>query len=341
MRTIKKIVFPLLFILVFAASFIYVRNHKKVRIGIVSDKNYCGEREVGKRIKLAAESLGWEAILDEKGGSKLKKIKDLDWIICLLPWNKHTYKKCPSYLTIFHPFNYIDSKKRLQTFYEKYDGFLLTINPTEALKNSIQLINKQLLPTHFYPTVQYVEYKKVPLNELMTMIAVWGNRYKNEKFKKIYRALSQSGFTRFYGIYPNDDVIDNGYMGKIPFDGESVIEVLQKHGIVLIFHSDIHNKEQIPTPRIFEAAAASTVIISDENAFVKKHFGDNVFYVDTSLSAEEIFLQIKNHMDFIRQNPQIALEMAKNAHQIFVDNFLMTDQLLNIHSMHKKLKKNK
>jgi hypothetical protein len=48
-----------------------------VRIGIVSDSEYCGERELGWRIKIAAESLGWEVFLDEKRGKKLKKTKNI------------------------------------------------------------------------------------------------------------------------------------------------------------------------------------------------------------------------------------------------------------------------
>lgn len=173
------------------------------------------------------------------------------------------------------------------------------------------------------------------------MVPVWGNRLKDEKFKKIYNMLSRSGFTKFYGIHKNEDIIENGYIGKIPFDGTSVIEILQKHGIVLIFHSEIHNKEEIPSSRIFEAAAASTVIISDQNEFVKKHFKDAVFYVDTSLPAEEVYGQIEHHMETIRQNPEAALDKAKKAHHIFAEYFSMDAQLLNIHAMHRQVKKHK
>jgi hypothetical protein len=338
---LKKINFFLLFLMISFSPFVNFESKSKIKIGIISDANYCGEREVGWRIKIAAEQLGWEVFLDENKGRNLKKQKNLDWIICLLPNNRYVYKNCPTYLTIFHPFAYLEPKGKLKSFYEKYDGYLLTINQSEEFKNGFKSKNKQLFSSSFYPTLQYIDYKEVPLNNLMTMIPVWGNRLIDEKFKKIYKTLSQSRLVKFYGVHENKDIIEDGYMGKIPFDGVSVIEVLQKHGIVLIFHSDIHNGAQIPSSRIFEAAAASTVIISDENEFVKKHFGDTIFYVDTSVSAEEICLQIQHHMDTIRQNPQVALEMAKKAHQIFTDNFSMDNQLLNMLSMHNEIKKHK
>lgn len=337
----KKIFFfaVLLSVCTFSYWFFYPTN--KIRIGIISDLNYCGEREVGWRIKLAAEQLGWEVFLDEKRGRKLRRKKNLDWIICLLPHHRTVHQNCPIYLTIFHPFTYLDSEGRLKAVYEKYDGYLLTINPTEAFENGFKLKNKPLFSSPFYPSLQEIDYKEVPLNDLMTMIPVWGNRLFDEKFKTIYHMLSKNGFTKFYGICSNSEIIEDGYMGKLPFDGTSVIEALQKHGIVLIFHSDIHNQAHIPSARIFEAAAASTVIISDENAFVKKHFGDAVFYVNTSLSPEAVCLQIKGHMDTIRQNPQAALAMAKRAHEIFINHFSMTNQLLNILSMHQEIKNTK
>ncbi len=308
-------------------------------IGIISDDTYCGERELAWRIKIAAENLGWKAILDEKRGCHLKKKKGVDWVLCMNPRHERYNKHSHNYITLLHPFEYEKLKKKPNCcpFYERYNGYLLTITPKEDLKIFLQSKNKPFFSVPFYPTLQYVEYMKVPLNTVMTMISVWGNRLGDEKFKRLYSLLSQGGFTKFYGVNDHHAVAQEHYLGKLPFDGVSVIHAIQKHGISLIFHSDTHNREKIPSSRIFEAAAASAVIISDTNAFVKKHFGENVFYVDTSLSAEEIYLQIENHVNTIRLAPEKALEMAKRAHEIFVDQFLMETQLINIMSMHQEI----
>ena len=316
----------------------FISIHAGTRVGIASDSNYCGERELGWRIKIAGESLGWTMVLDETRGKALCEKDDLDWIICLLPSNVYTSTHCPNFLTIFHPFNYLDANRVLLPFYEKYDGYLLTIKDKESVENSLKPKGRELYSITFYPTVQEVPFTEVALNNLVTMIPVWSNRLTDVKFKTLYNLLSQTGFARFYGIKRNAHVVREGYMGELPFDGASVIKILQKHGIVLIFHSDIHNSEGIPTGRIFEAAAASTVIISDENSFVKEHFGDSVFYVDTSLTSEGIFAQIQDHLDVIRSNPQKALDMAKTAHQIFIDNFLMSDQLIKLSELNDKIR---
>ncbi|MEI8365379.1 MAG: glycosyltransferase [Parachlamydiaceae bacterium] len=324
--------------LIVVACVCFVEVQANIRMGIISDYLYCGERELGWRIKIAAESLGWEVFLDETQGVKLQKIKNLDWVICILPGNNNLHQDTYNYLTIFHPFNYLEKNGNLIPYYEKYDGYLLTIEKPKNFDYFFKKSKKKLFSIRFYPTTYDVVYKKAVLNNLVTMIPVWSDRLTDNKYKNLYTLLSQSGFAKFYGIHENTDIIKDGFMGQIPFDGISVINILQQHGIVLIMHSAIHNQESIPSSRIFEAAAASCVIISDENPFVKKHFGDSVFYIDTSLSAEEIYAQISRYMDMIRSNPDRALEKAKQAHKIFIDNFLMADQLLRLETMHQQVK---
>lgn len=319
----------------FAVCFSF-QLHSETCIGLATASNYVGDREVAWRIKIAGERLGWTVFLDEDNGKGLQSL-DLDWVICMLPNNEFFHPSCPNYLMVFHPFWYLDEERRLLPFYERYQGYLLTINDRETIKNGLWLKGKEFEYVSFYPSVYSVPYREVPLNNLVTMIPVWSNRLTDKKFRSLYRLLSKTGSVKFYGVHKNEDIIDQGYMGAIPFDGVSVIDILQQHGIVLVLHSDIHNEEAIPSSRIFEATAASTVVISDENPFVKKIFGDTVFYIDTTQSAKKIYKQIQRHLQSIRRNPQRALAMAKAAHQIFIENFEMSDQLLRIDSMNRNI----
>lgn len=314
------------------------RSHLEANrsIGIVTSSTYVGDRETAWRIKIAAENLGWTAYLDEKCGKEIQHL-ELDWVICMLPKNNFSNPSCPNYLMVFHPHGFLDDDRTFLPFYEKYDGYLLTINDRETLADSLMLKNKKFHFVPFYPTVFEIPYQKISLNELVTMIPVWGNRRSEKRYKRLYSMLSQTGSVKFYGVHKNQHIIKEGYMGAIPFDGVSVISTLQKHGIVLVLHSNIHNENGIPSSRIFEAAAASTVIISDKNSFVKQHFGDAVFYIDASLSAEEMFNQIQAHLRTIKAYPEIALNMAKKAHDIFTEKFEMSHQLLKVEQMHNEI----
>lgn len=303
------------------------------RIGIVTSSNYVGDRETAWRMKIAAERLGWTVLLDEWQGYQIRHMK-LDWVICMLPGNKFFNRLCPNYLMVFHPFGYLNHERKFLPFYQRYDGYLLTIHDRETLADSLKQNNKEFHCIPFFPTVFSVPYQRLSFDNLMTMIPVWGDRVEGQKYQTLYRMLSQTGAVKFYGVHRNEHIISEGYMGPIPFDGISVINVLQKHGIVLVIHSDVHNANRIPTSRIFEAAAASAVVISDQNQFVKEHFGDSVFYIDTSLSAEEIFDQIQGHLKTIHTYPELAANMAKRAHDVFMEKFEMSQQLLLLEQMH-------
>jgi hypothetical protein len=334
-----KILSPSYIIPLIIAMGLCIGLEANLQVGLITSTIYVGDREVAWRIKIAGERLGWNVFLDERDGSQIVD-QELDFVVCMLPENDFINPSCPNYLMVFHPFTYLNKQRRFNPFYEKYDGYLLTINDRETLRTGLRLKNKEFHHIPFYPTVYSVPYQKLTFDSLVVMIPVWSNRLTDPKFRSLYSLLSGTGFAKFYGVYLNQEIAAEHYMGTIPFDGASVIHVLQQHGIALVIHSDIHNKECIPSSRIFEAAAASTVVISDENPFVKKHFGDSVFYIDTSASTTNIFSQILGHMHTIRQNPTKAREMARKAHQIFIRNFTMENQLLQLEELNRKVQSN-
>ena len=124
----------------------------------------------------------------------------------------------------------------------------------------------------------------------------------------------------------------------MPFDDSIYFEAVRNSGIVLVVHSKEHYNSNFPTGRIFEAVASSAIVVSDDMKFVKDHFGDNILYYDPSASPEEIFLQIDNHMKWIKANPEKAREMARNANKILQEKFALENILLNIEKMHNRIK---
>lgn len=321
------ILFKVLILSLLVFPFYLIAN---IRMGIISPKGFIGEREFSWRIKRAAESLGWQVFIDEHDNNRLKNHKHLDFVVSLFI-SKNIKKTSFNYLFLSScNFFKADVFKQIS---KGYDGFLLIADPKK------HGLDQKFPHIRFFPAVQETPYQKVELNGLVTLLPAWGERRDDPKFRNLYSLLDQSGFTSFYGM-PFKDLgfLTQGYKGQIPFDGQSIIPIFQKHGIVLIVHSSGHNTQQIPSGRIFEAAAASAVIISDKNPFVQEQFGDSVFYIDTSVSEQEIFSQIQEHMDFIRLHPETALRMAEKSHQIFSERFGLTKLLLELKDMHEKVK---
>ena len=107
----------------------------------------------------------------------------------------------------------------------------------------------------------------------------------------------------------------------------------------LVLHSHEHIKGGVPTSRIFEAAAASAVIICDHHPFVEKEFGDAVLYIDPNQDPEAVFKQIDDHMKWVHANPDEAMALARRSHAIFMERFTLENELLKIGQMYEHMVK--
>ena len=117
------------------------------------------------------------------------------------------------------------------------------------------------------------------------------------------------------------------YRGQIPLDGYSIIEKINNAGICLALNSPAHNAVGSVSNRTYEAAAAGAIIISDDNPYVRKYFGDSVFYIDTTLPEAIQIEKIKEILDFIKNNQEKAYLMACKSQEIFVKNLALDEQV--------------
>lgn len=117
------------------------------------------------------------------------------------------------------------------------------------------------------------------------------------------------------------------YVGELPFDGTSCVHAIHDAGIGLVLSSEAHKDAEMVSNRIFEAIAAGTIVISDENAFVKKHFGDSVLYIDTDREASNVVEQIEKHLAWIKKYPDDAFEKIRKTQQIFLEKFTLDQSI--------------
>jgi hypothetical protein len=290
-------------------------------IHIILRTDYRGECEFAKRIQIACQNLGWQAHI-----SDLSDIdqSDYDWQLTLTPGKKSLSSK-NDYLVLFDPVHhFFDSEGNLLEEYHNYAGYLTTYPYTA---NSVY-------PKRWYPTVQYQRYKKVLPHSLFYFIGSWGNRYEEAKYITLQKELENMPYTHFFGTLFAGEPYPKAFRGPIAYDGQSVLDLISSLGICLVLHSDAHLQHAVPSGRIFEAAAASSVIICDKNPFVMEHFQDSVLYVDQNRSGLEMFKQIHTYVKWIQKYPDRACKMAKKAHEIFEEKFLLETQLLDFDQFH-------
>ena len=155
----------------------------------------------------------------------------------------------------------------------------------------------------------------------------------------LFHQLDRLDNVEFYGPSNNWKGY-RSYKGSIPFDGFSLVEEAHRCGVVLALSSDFHYRAGAASSRVYEGCAAGAVIISDANRFIKRHFGDSILYVDFDKDhPDRMFRQIKEHLDWIRNNREDARKLAQRAQEIFLEKFTLEKQLTDIINNHEKRKK--
>lgn len=142
------------------------------------------------------------------------------------------------------------------------------------------------------------------------------------RYEELFRSLDESDRLEIYGprrVYGAPDLWRGfkSYRGEIPFDGKSILHKINQAGICLALNSPMHNDAGGVSNRTYEAAAAGALIISDDNAFVRKYFKDSVFYIDIDEKEEKSFRKIADIVDWANSHPEEAYQMAKTSSEIF------------------------
>lgn len=155
----------------------------------------------------------------------------------------------------------------------------------------------------------------------------------------LFKSLDKLDYVKIFG--PNHAWKGyKRYMGSVPFDGVSLVKEMHKCGIVLALSSDAHFRAGAASNRVYEGSVAGAVIISDRNAFITKHFGDSILYFDYDKeNPQNMFKQIKKHVDWVRANPDKAIKLAQKSQKIFLEKFTLEKQLTDIINNHENRKK--
>lgn len=150
----------------------------------------------------------------------------------------------------------------------------------------------------------------------------------NMRYGELLEELDKSDRIEIYGprkVYGRKNLWSGfrSYCGEIPFDGRSIMQKINQAGVCLALNSPMHNDVGAVTNRTYEAAAAGAVIISDNNEFVRAHFGDSVFYIDQDLTEKEASQKILDILDWINKNPEKAYAMACRSQTIFLQDLTL------------------
>ncbi len=334
---------------------------------LIEHYDYYGEKEFAKRIEVAAKSLGWNIKSVNQATKHPELVKELNPDFSITLHKDGILKKdIPAQYKRYVNFTISNGSEYKKRWYQRsfsfikkrhhniinYDGFLFCYTDGTW-------VTEDYLKSHGKDNFNWIEFApyvqdytadfsiKNYSNPKMYYCGYnWDKLRKSKRYLDFYRFLVDDNKIDLYGRKKAWEQFPSAWKGELPFDGNSFLAKIAEYEVALVLHSLEHLSSGAPTSRIFEAAAVGNVIISDKHKFVMDNFGDAVLYIDETANSEEIYRQICKHLDWIKNNPGLALEKATRSHQIFKEKFTIEKNLPRIAQMHEyilqqELKQNK
>jgi FMN phosphatase YigB (HAD superfamily) len=319
------------------------------------------EAEVITRMKKAAEDINIQCImLDDFGHVLDAKQKRTDTYIdprkidFVITTHYETHKTVDAfyYHTLWNPpeiplnldyyYGRVTDNYLMNDDYLTYDFGGMKNHLKSILIKKPRNINKTSMLTASFPESSMLEPRLV--NPKLFYCGMNWERvvHNSNRHEGLFKLLDNSGCVKFFGpekveawggIRPWEGY--KCYQYSIPFDGFSILQEINECGICLVLSSDIHRRAGAATNRVYEACAAGAVIISDDNEFMQHYFNEAALFINYNKSNPlDTYNQIMEKYEWIKQNKNEALELAKKAQKVFREMFAMDKQLLNLVNNH-------
>ena len=211
---------------------------------------------------------------------------------------------------------------------EELDDFVSALQST----NPCQVIEKTLCLHTTSETVHGLNFPDFSDFKIFYIGANWERQGGRKRHNGLIEQLDETGMVEFYGVARQHGIylwegIKN-YKGELPFDGgKSIVSKSNECGVSLVLHSQAHRDSGLASTRIFQACAAKTLTICDDNPFILKYFGDSVLSFPYDKNVDENVNRIKALIEWIKTHPDEALTKAKKAYKIFSDNFTLQSEI--------------
>jgi len=306
------------------------------------------ETELVRRIIIAAQNLGWEAI-------EIEVAQEIDLykpdFVLVTHFNTLKLSQFPTYGCMWNPPVFFDRYEEFTREYNNfdkitekhanifsYDAYLSSSTKFDdwLIKQTEQTAKKYFIAP-FFTSSNQSDY--IPPNLEEPQLVYIGSNWDGSRFKKLFKKLHTYDFMQVYGS--KWDYLKKSYKGSLPFDGISVLNTLRNAGVGLCLHRPEHREAEMPSMRIFEIVASGAIAICSEHQFIRDAFENSVLYIDAGINPLEQAKQIVRHMEWIRNHPQEALKMSKQAHDIFLEKYTLEKLMLGIIPHHQQLIKDK
>lgn len=282
------------------------------------------EREFISRVHIAGAALGWE-VSDAVTSDDILACKP-DMVLVTHEFSPKL-TSIPTIGVIWSPTSYFeDDPVRLRNILS-YDGCLVATPELRSWATDFFARHRKIAPISHFNFLPTAINQGVPAQITDPVLFYAGVHWDRKRHGSLFSHLDGQCPLRIFGKPEQWKGKTQNYVGTLPFDGTGVVTAIANCGITLALHTEAHRKANVPSMRLFEGAAAGAVVIADRMPFSEAHFGDTVLWVNVEKPAKDVAQQIIDHVDWVRNNPTEAKDLAMRANSVFVDDFDLKDQL--------------
>jgi len=301
-----------------------------MRIAFLNPWTQASENQVYHSQAIAADRVGHE-LIHCANSSDVESIEP-DFVLAVAS-TQPKLSKFTTYGVIHEPRERFLSSRSYYNNLLSYDGYLTV---SETLNKFLKDINfatgKHYLDVGFYyvtPQRQDItsDLQYLISHHALTLTYLGTNWDKRRQ--SFFRRLSGRDDVQIFGPKQSWSHIESrAYGGVLPFDGNSVQEVYRRHGLGLCFLSRDHLADDIISNRLFEITSVGSIAICCDTPWIRKWFGDSVYYVNQNLADGPLLEQVGMRIEEIYADPATAVEKGRTAKAIF-DSTFAAEKLIN------------
>jgi hypothetical protein len=309
----------------------------QMKIGFLNPWANAAENQAFRSLEIAAARIGHEFVHCANSSEVDEQRPDF---VLASASTQPKLNDIPHYGVIHEPRDRFLTNRAYYNNFLSYDGYLTISDSLSGfIRNLTFAAGRQETPGFYYNTCQRCEEvadlpRLIASRELR--ISYFGTNWDKRR-EKLINVLSRHDRVRVYGPKHSwPDIEPGSYGGVLPFDGNSVQATYAENGIGLCLLADLHLRDDVISNRVFETASAGAIAICPEMAWLRRYFGESVYYVDQSLPHKYLVEQILRRREEIYANPAAAIEKARRAREIFENQFAAEVLLANAVEYHER-----
>jgi hypothetical protein len=296
--------------------------HMTYKVAFLNPWRNASENQAYQSLRVAADRLGCTLI----GCSNSMEVEacDPDYVLAVAS-TQPKLTRHPTFGVIHEPRERFLLNREYFNNLLTYDGYFTIMDTLQGfLQHVLAGIGRECEIGFYFDAPQRLDLR-APVEALAgegaLKLTYFGTNWDSRQ-RELFIRLEREGLIDVYGPPAAWAYLTGGsYRGALPFDGEAPQRAYAANGAGLVLLSEEHLRDDVISNRVFEIASGGAVGVACDTPWLRRHFGDSLYYFDQRTSAARMAERLREILGEIRAAPAVAAARAREAQRIFEQRF--------------------